>query len=130
VINGLCNTLKRAIFSLYVIYVLRLINILKYAELCWLHFYREAMLPPHSCTLHPWLSVKWSILSFSFGSTRLSICLFCYTSRDNKHKVRSCHLLVCKFHKERVMLHLCRNFFETSKRGIALVMNVKGLYER
>jgi hypothetical protein len=29
-INGLCKTLKLAIFSLYVIYVLRLINILKY----------------------------------------------------------------------------------------------------
>jgi hypothetical protein len=29
-ISGLCNTLKLAIFSLYVIYVLRLINILKY----------------------------------------------------------------------------------------------------
>jgi hypothetical protein len=29
-INGLCNPLKLAIFSLYVIYVLRLINILKY----------------------------------------------------------------------------------------------------
>jgi hypothetical protein len=54
--NGLCNTLKLAIFSLYVIHVLKLINILKYekfvrdrkvAEIFWLHFYREAMHPPH-----------------------------------------------------------------------------------
>jgi branched-subunit amino acid transport protein AzlD len=57
-ISGLCNTLKLAIFSLYVIYVLRLINIMKYeifflkfAEIYWLHFYREAMLPSHPCTL-------------------------------------------------------------------------------
>jgi hypothetical protein len=24
----------------------------KFAEICWLHFYREAMLAPHPCTLH------------------------------------------------------------------------------
>jgi hypothetical protein len=65
-INGLCNTLKLAIFSLYVIYVLRLIKILKYetfflkfSEIYWLHFYREAMFPPHPCTLRPWFAV-WS----------------------------------------------------------------------
>jgi hypothetical protein len=61
--NTICNTPKLAIFSLCAIYVLRLINVLKYeiivqdrklAELFWLHFYREAMLPPHPCTLHPW----------------------------------------------------------------------------
>jgi hypothetical protein len=61
-INSLCNTLKLVIFSLYVIYVLGLINISKYeaffqnkklAEIFWLHFYREAMLPPHLCALLP-----------------------------------------------------------------------------
>jgi hypothetical protein len=61
--KGLCNTLKLAIFSLYAIYVLRLINILEYeiffrdrkvAEIFWLHFYREAMVQPHPCTLGPW----------------------------------------------------------------------------
>jgi hypothetical protein len=65
-ITDVLNTLKLATFSLYVIYVLRLINIFKYeiifrdqklAEMFWLHFYREAM-PPHPCTLHPW-SYMW-----------------------------------------------------------------------
>jgi hypothetical protein len=55
-ITNILKTLKRAIFSLYVICVLRLINVLKYeiffrdrklAEMFWLHFYREAMHPPH-----------------------------------------------------------------------------------
>jgi hypothetical protein len=59
-INGLCNTLKLAIFPLYVIYVLRMINISKHEtfflnrklpEIFWLHFYKEAMLRPHACTL-------------------------------------------------------------------------------
>jgi hypothetical protein len=58
-INGLCNTLKLAIISLYVICVLRWINILKlflkFAEIYWLDFYREAMHPPHPCTLRPWI---------------------------------------------------------------------------
>jgi hypothetical protein len=29
-------------------------NVLKFAEICWLHFYREALLPPHPCILRPW----------------------------------------------------------------------------
>jgi hypothetical protein len=30
----------------------------KFAEICWLHFYREAMLPPRPCTLRPWVEDK------------------------------------------------------------------------
>jgi hypothetical protein len=64
-ITDILNTLKLAIFSLYVIYVLRLINILKneiffrdqkLAEMFWLYFYMEAMLPPHPCTVCPCLA--------------------------------------------------------------------------
>jgi hypothetical protein len=84
-INGLCNTLKLAIFSMHVIYVLRLINILKYeiffrnrkfAVIFWLHFYREAMLPPHPCTLNPCGGDDYDDLHFhDFCKCHQKICV-------------------------------------------------------